>query len=335
MTHNIRRILVTGGSGFIGTNYIEYLRENVDEIEFINIDVRPPQISSHNLYWEECDLQNAEQVEQIFLNFQPTDVVHLAAKTDTDSDDIDDYSANITGTENIITAIQGQSTIQRVIITSTQFVKRPGTMPDHDLDFDPHTAYGQSKVRNEEDVRNANLNCIWTIIRPTNIWGPWHPRYPYEFWRVLSNGLYFHPSGKSAVRSYGYITNVIYQIEKILRSEKPIVHGKVFYVGDESIKLIDWVNGFSLALNNRKVTILPRRLIQVMGWIGDAFKLLGIRFPLTSSRFKSMTTDDVVPMNATIDAFGVPPTTLSEGIRESTDWMIDAGFVQRPNKPKP
>jgi nucleoside-diphosphate-sugar epimerase len=52
------RILVTGGSGFIGTNYIELLLRTVQE-EFINLDNRSPRNAAHSSFWQECDLLDA------------------------------------------------------------------------------------------------------------------------------------------------------------------------------------------------------------------------------------------------------------------------------------
>ena len=43
------KILVTGGSGFIGTNLCQYLIEK--DYSFINIDINPPELLSHKIYF--------------------------------------------------------------------------------------------------------------------------------------------------------------------------------------------------------------------------------------------------------------------------------------------
>ncbi len=48
------RILVTGGSGFIGTNYIELLLKT-GQAELLNLDNRPPRNVAHKSFWQECD----------------------------------------------------------------------------------------------------------------------------------------------------------------------------------------------------------------------------------------------------------------------------------------
>ena len=72
------RILITGGSGFIGTNYIELLLRN-GQTEFINIDNRPPRNAAHKGFWQECDLLDAFRLKKIIADFSPTHVVHRHA----------------------------------------------------------------------------------------------------------------------------------------------------------------------------------------------------------------------------------------------------------------
>jgi len=315
------KVLVTGGSGFIGTNLIEELVKETDQI--LNIDIRPPNLDAHLPWWSACDILDRERLISEFQAFMPDYVIHLAARTDTSSNDLADYVVNIAGTENVLAAAKVTGSIERVIITSTQFVNQFRGIPKDDFDFAPHTTYGESKVLNEKAVRQAHLKCTWTIIRPTNIWGPWHPRYPYEFWKVLGSGLYFHPDGERVIRAYGYVKNVVFQMLKMIEVPSERVNKKVYYVGDEPIDLLDWVNGFSIRQTGRKVRLLPRGLIRTMAYIGDALSVPGITFPITTSRYRSMTISNDAPMEPTFRAFGQPPWSLSEGIDQTVGWLRD------------
>ena len=313
------RIICTGASGFIGTNLVNRLRQR--NVEILNIDAKKPLEKHHLVYWQEGNMLERQRLIDSFTSFQPTHVVHLAAHTNTDSEVLEDYQVNIEGTANVLAAIKNTPSVARVVITSTQFVHRPGHSPEHDQDFEPHTAYGQSKVITEQLTRGANLNCIWTIIRPTNIWGPWHPRYPHEFWRVLKQGRYFHPGRKPVVRTYGYVGNVAYQIEQILQASPELVHQKVYYVGDKPINIYEWANEFSKALTQQEVRVVPRSFVRGMALVGDLLRWAGVQFPIHSSRFQSMTTDYLAPMEPTFQAFGKPPFSLTDGIKETTEWL--------------
>lgn len=314
------RFVITGGSGFIGTNLVEHFLQR-DGVTLVNVDVKPPVLEAHQSFWVEGDVLDAETLRRIFSDHQPTHAVHLAARTDTDAQDLADYRVNTDGTDNVLAAIQQTKSIERVVITSTQFVCGPGKHPEHDEDFRPHTVYGQSKVITEQLTRNADLDAIWTIIRPTNIWGPWHPRYPFEFWRVLKKGWYIHPGREPVLRCYGYVKNVVAQIEQILHAPPEQVHQKVYYVGDRPIELLDWVHGFSRAITGRDARIVPRGVVRSLAWVGDVLSWLGLDLPIHSSRYRSMTQNYTTPMEPTFEVFGDPPYNLEEGIQETVAWL--------------
>lgn len=319
------RVLVTGGSGFIGTRTVDHLLR--DGADVLNVDRAAPNKEEHRPHWRPCDILDVEPVLEAFADFAPTHVVHLAARVDTDSPRLNDYRVNTDGTANVLEAIDATPGIERVVVTSTQFVCTPGHPPTHDQEFNPHTAYGQSKVRTEQLTRAADLTPVWTIIRPTNVWGPWHPRYPSQFWRVLRDGRYVHPdSPEPVLRSYGYVGNVVYQIGEILTAPVEQVDRKVYYVGDRPIELLDYVNGFSRAITGQNVRVVPRGVIRALALAGDLLTALGVAFPLQSSRFRSMTEDDPTPMEPTMEAFGEPPYSMEDGIRETTQWLRRQGF---------
>ena len=315
------RILITGGSGFIGTNLIKKLvSTNVHTI--LNLDNSAPKDINHLDYWKSCDILDPKQIADLFNSFRPDAVVHLAGRTDTDPENkLEDYLVNTDGSLNILNAIKCCTEVKRVIMTSTQFVNQYKGIPKNDEDYAPHTVYGESKVIMENMIRNAHLNCVWTIIRPTNIWGPWHIRYPFEFWKIMSRGLYFHPGREPVIRSYGYVGNVVSQIISILEAPVEKVNAQVFYVGDLPIDIYHWVNGFSLRQTGKNVRVVPRFVVSTLAYIGDILSVVRIKFPLTASRYKSMTHSNTTPMERTINAFGIPPYTLEQGIEETVMWM--------------
>lgn len=315
------KILVTGGSGFIGTNLTQLLKER--GIAFCNIDIAPPKDRELQHNWVKCDILDYSSLEKAFKEFAPTAVVHLAAETDTNPDmTIEDYKVNIAGSQNVLDAIKATGTVQRYILTSTQFVNQSKQGPTHDEDYAPHTLYGESKILTEKQLRQSTLSTVWTIIRPTNVWGPWHLRYPFEFWRVLAEKKYLHPGYAKVIRSYGYVGNVTNQILSIL--EKPIefIHKKVYYVGDRPIDLYDWVNGFSLKQTGKKVKIVPRPIVFLLALVGEVFLLFKFRFPITLSRYRSMTTDNPADMEKTFLELGEPRYSLVDGIDETVKWML-------------
>lgn len=322
------RALVTGGSGFIGANLVDKLLQHGWEI--LNVDIQEPVKLEHRASWLKADILDVDSMGNVFTDFQPDAVIHLAARTITDSNQLDDYVVNTKGTATILDAIRATPSVSKVIITSTQFVHGPGSLPKSDFDFNPHTIYGQSKVISEELTYRANLNCQWTIVRPTNIWGPRHPRYDKEFWYILKKGLYVHPrTSKPVIRSYGYVGNVVWQIEKILKLPSDDVHSRVFYLGDKPINQIEWVNAFSVAITGHNARLVPSSLLWCLGILGSSLSIFRIGFPMNLSRYQSMTQDYIVPMDPTFNTLGLPPFSIEEGVEATVIWLEACGFFDR------
>ncbi|HND86638.1 MAG TPA: NAD(P)-dependent oxidoreductase, partial [Pseudobdellovibrionaceae bacterium] len=315
------KVLVTGGSGFIGTNLIEFLCNTGHQV--CNIDIAPPLCENQLPHWKKCNILDLNTLSQEFLDFSPDVIVHLAARTDTESSILSDYDANITGTKNIIEAARKLQTLKRLIITSTQYVYKSASFPfpASDTTFEPHTVYGQSKVLTEKLTRESGLNCCWTIIRPANIWGPWHLRYPKELWKVIGKGYYVHPSKKPVIRTYGYVKNVVYQIQQIFSADEAFVNHKTFYVGDLPCDSFTWLNEISIQLNQKNILRVPAAFIGVPALLGDLLKKFGIKSPIHSTRYKNMIEDYYAPTNATVSLFGASHPNLSENVKETIDWI--------------
>lgn len=325
------RIYVTGGSGFIGTHFIEHVASVIPSPEICNLDIARPRLEQHQKYWHCGDILSKKELQEDLLSFSPTHVVHLAARTDTEGNKIEDYRANTEGSANVIAALRECGSIERALFISTQYVVGPGPLPTSMREHRPHTVYGASKCVMENLVWAADLPCTWTMGRPTNIWGSWHPRYPREFWRVLRDGKYLHPGGGPVLRAYGYVGNVVDQMWKLLTLPSNSVDRKVLYLGDPIDDIATWVTAFSYALRGDKPMVVPRPLMRTLALFGDLVKRTGYPFPLFSSRYRSMTEDYRVDMAPTYATLGEPRFTLQEGVAMTVEWLhtLDPSWQNR------
>jgi nucleoside-diphosphate-sugar epimerase len=314
-----KRVLVTGGSGFIGTHLLLRLASKAAII--LNLDLKPPPIAALRASWRSCDITDEAATRRAIVDFAPHYVLHLAGRTDVVGKTLADYAANTVGSRNVVEACSNCDSIERFILTSSQFVCGPGPLPTSDVDFRPHTIYGESKVLAERELRRLDPGFVWSIIRPTNVWGAFHPRYPQEFWRVLRRGLYLHPAGRPVIRSYAYVGNVVEQALMLLGAPPDAVHRRVFYVGDPPMELLEWVDGFALALTGRRVRKVPIAVMQAIAVMGDLVEAVMGRAPLTRSRLRSMTEDYPTPMEPTFALLGQPHYTLAEGIAATMAWL--------------
>ena len=316
------RVLITGGSGFIGTHFVNLLLDK--NIDILNVDIQQPKIPSHEVFWKRCDIKEFDPLLEIFTEFAPTHVLHLAAKANLNGTTISDFPDNTIGSRNVVNCVKQLTSIKRFILTSTQYVVQPGVYPESDEYYQPYTAYGESKAESERILRKADLKCAWTIIRPTNIWGPWHTAFPNELWKYLGKRYYVHPGFKPIKKHYGYVGNVVDQIYKMLFTvSTDKVDHKVFYATDPPIDNADWMDLFSIALSGKPIRRIPKLLWKTMGAIGSLIKSMGGSFPIDSDRYFRLTVQETIPYERTLAVTGDSLYSLEDGVRESIQWVED------------
>jgi len=315
----MKRILITGGSGFIGTNLINDLINN--EFEILNIDINPPKIKSHYIYWTEANINNYELLLSAVNDFQPTYAIHLAARTDLDGKSLKDYETNILGVENLIKVLNKTSSLKRVVFTSSMLVCKPGYIPKFNTDYKPSTIYGESKVLTEKIIQDSSHNYEWAITRPTSIWGIGFG-VPYRnFFDMVIAKRYYHIGNRSSTKTYGYICNTIYQINQVLISPFEKIDKQIFYLGDyKPYNIEEWANeiAFELGVTIKKV---PFNFIKLSALIGDVLKYLNINFPMSSFRLKNMTTNNVVELKNTQEIAPNLPSSRIDGIKKTLNWL--------------
>lgn len=75
------KILVTGGSGFIGSNLLQSLSRNFD-YDLLNIDIAMIDRPEFQSVTTICDIKDRMKLERIITDFNPNYIIHLAARTD-------------------------------------------------------------------------------------------------------------------------------------------------------------------------------------------------------------------------------------------------------------
>lgn len=317
------KILITGGSGFIGTNVVDYYVCKGWEV--CNVDIVEPRDEEARELWRPCDITDYDVLKNVVLSFTPDFIIHLAARTDLEGATMDDYSANTIGVENVLKVAAMLPELKKILITSSMLVCHTGYIPKNQFDYTPTTAYGESKVITEKIVWQNPPHCDWAILRPTSMWGPWFG-VPYRnFFDMVKAGLYFHIGHRSCTKTYGYIENTTYQIDQILTSPTLDTDNKVFYLGDEPpIFIEEWANQIASVLG-RKVPRVPFILIRLAAVFGDVLSKVGIHFPMTSFRLKNMTTDNIVNLGNTQEIAPHPPVDRMTAIRRTLEWMERQG----------
>ena len=149
------KILITGSSGFIGTNLVEFLLKN-NLYNVLGFDINNPKIKKHTDVLRQIDIRDKNTLLKAVKEFDPTYVIHLAARTDLNGVTLEDYDSNTNGVINLVEALSSLTNVKRVIFASSMYVCISGYNPKNCDDYKPHTVYGESKVITEKIVKNSN-----------------------------------------------------------------------------------------------------------------------------------------------------------------------------------
>ena len=315
-----KRILVTGGSGFIGTNIIEFYK---NDYEVLNIDIVAPRNINQISYWKEIDILDKSSLKKIFISFKPDFVIHMAARTDLEGRNLKDYNANIKGVENIICATNNTSSIKKIIFASSRLVCEIGYEPKDEFDYKPSTIYGESKIIGEKIVRASKIeNATWIIVRPTSLWGPWFGAPYKNFFDIIQRKLYFHPKGDKIHKKFGFVLNCVYILNALLKDDT--LNKKTVYLSDfKELEVKIWADMISNCFHNTKVKQIPYFVLKTFSVLGDMSKYLGVKNPpLTTFRLNNLITQ--MSYN-TLDVQNIVkelPFTLEQGTNITYEWLI-------------
>lgn len=326
----MKRVFVTGGSGFIGTNLLALLRENGWTI--CNADLQPPRDPSQRDLHVRLDLLDAPALRKALTDFAPTHAVHLAARTDLQGRTPRDYRVNTAGTIHLLEALEECPSVQRVLFASTKLVCRTGLSPRSETDFQPDTAYGESKAEMERILRSRPpSHSCWCIVRPTSIWGPWYAVPYHRFFLSVARGRYVHPGRRNPPRSFGYVENSAFQILRLLEAPDEAIREKVFYLSDyEEFTIREWAEAIADEVGRGRIPTVPSWLMRLAAAAGDVCQSLGwSSVPISSFRLRNMWSDTThLPLENTRALTGPLPFSMRDGVRRTIAWMRREGLLR-------
>jgi nucleoside-diphosphate-sugar epimerase len=227
------KLLVTGGLGFIGSNFIQYMLNLNPEIEIVNVDkcdycATVKNVDDHPRYtYVPGDITDMELIASVFSKYSPTHLVHFAAQSFVDlsfSESFQFTNDNVLGTHVLLEAARKYGKLRRFIHISTDEVY--GEVDEHvtcdeTAKMNPSNPYSASKAAAELYVQAYtncyNVPCI--ITRCNNVFGP--KQYPEKvvpifILQMLNNKpVTIHGRGETK-RNFIHVDDVCSAIECIL-----------------------------------------------------------------------------------------------------------------------
>lgn len=314
-----QRILLTGGSGFIGSEVLRFASEAGFEV--LNLDIKPPREEASRSVWRQADVRDLAQISALVSEFVPDRIVHLASDIDVTNTQLDHFRTTIEGTRNMIAVAEALPALKRFVHVSTQYVVRPGILPKSETEYVPYTVYGQAKAETEKLIQASRLKD-WVIARPTIIWGPQHPSFAQQIWRRMAEGSYRHPRiGKPLMRGYGYVTNTAWQMYSLAKADRSELRHGIYYLGDGEIDYDLWADAFCKGLTGKPARRISTRGLYILGMIGSGMRRLGLPAPYDMGRYFRMTTPAPIDFRPIQGLVGPSPVSFEQGVKESLDWL--------------
>lgn len=236
----MKKILITGAAGFIGSNLINELLKHECEIAVIN---RSSKNLKNSIKQYIGDITNYDFILNTVKDFNPTNIFHLAAFKERSSA-IEDVRVslkiNLLGTLNLYEALLNLNCVSSVVTLGTTDEYGDCVSPyTENLKEKPFSAYGFSKlcVSKLSEFFFKNYNLPVTVLRPTIAYGPKQGMEMFipSLINTLVKGEFYKMTKGEQIRDFIYISDLIDAM--VLVSEKELM-GEIINIGSgESIKI--------------------------------------------------------------------------------------------------
>lgn len=249
------KILVTGSSGFLGSNLIKRLDGEIVEFDM-----------NHN---KSETLDNTKLLKN---KLNGVDLVyHLAGISNPQSPEL--YKVNVLGTKNLISAINQLNQDTKVIFASTfgvYKIPKKGEIVDEGYPINPRNEYGKSKLEAEKIILSNPKNIV---MRFSNVYGPGMSPGRHSVIANFIDAIVFDKeleiNDEKASRDFLYIDDLIDALVLSLKSNESGIYNICSGEETEILKLISMIE----EITNKKAKVKINNNCQDSGnWRGSFAK---------------------------------------------------------------
>lgn len=287
------KIVITGATGFVGTNLQEYLK--------LSYDVQPISV---------------RYVSGQHFEFHTDVIIHLAGN----AHDLKKLShpaayqeANFELTKQLFDAFIESNASTFIFMSTVKAVADAvhGVLTE-DTQPNPITPYGQSKLKAEEYILSKDLPIgkrIY-ILRPCMIHGPGNKGNLNALYQLVSKGLPWPLGAFHNLRSFLSVENLCFVIDEMLENTN-IPSGVYQVADDEPLSTNTLIQLLGTSLNkNSLIWNIPAPMIKTVTLLGDYLNL-----PLNSERLQKLTESYVVSNSKILATIKKPlPISSKEGL---------------------
>jgi len=316
----MKRFIVTGGYGFIGSNLIKLLLKkkfkvfNIDNLSYSAQKYNLRDIKSKNYLFKKIDINNKKEITKILNKYKPHGIFNLAADTHVDRSIDDSYNFiknNILGVYNLLEVIKDYKQKIRLVHVSTDEVYGDilaSKRSNENFPYIPSSPYSASKASSDHlvnaYVRTHKIDAV--ISNCSNNYGPRQfpeKLIPKMIYNILHNKpLPIYAKGKNS-REWIYVDDHCDALIKLFFKGKS---GEKYNIGSG----INCTNVFLIKkilkiFSDKKIKVGKKtKIIFVKDRPGHDF-----RYALNSNKIKK-------------ELKWKPKINLNNGISKTVDWYL-------------
>ncbi|MCK5833585.1 NAD-dependent epimerase/dehydratase family protein [bacterium] len=322
------RILVTGGTGFVGSHIVDRLCE---EGHRVVVAIR----ESSNLRWLNKDAERIiapmERLDALKTVLPKMDaVVHCAgavrAKRKSDF-----FKTNLLATVKLAELCsQYASGLKRFVFISSQAAGKPGrdceVINETTMEC-PVSSYGCSKLEAERALRSFSSLFPVTIIRPPMVYGP-RDKDVYTFFKMISKGIILFPGDPERQFSAIYVKDLAEAVSVSLDFKNDF---SVYFIEDgQTYTWRKFTSAIARELGKRTLSIrLPKFSLITVSGLARGLSLINRKPPLLSLEKAYELSKNWVCDGSLFryQANWEPHYNVKHGIAETIEWYKKNGWL--------